>query len=111
MQEYLFTYGTLQKEKTQVELFGRILHSSKDVLEGYTISIIEIKDESFLAKDEDKQQRTLVATNNKRDTIEGTVLKISGEELKQADKYEPANYKRIKVALASGKEAWIYIAT
>ena|SRR5687767_13456790 len=110
MPEYLFSYGTLQKEKVQLELFGRLLHGTKDVLEGYKVSIIEIKDESFLAKGEEKWQRTLVATNNNHDTIEGMVFEISGEELQQADTYEPDNYQRIKVVLRSGKAAWIYAA-
>ena len=38
------------------------------------------------------------------------VFEITVEELLHADKYEPANYKRIKVKLESGKEAWIYVA-
>jgi hypothetical protein len=28
MKEYLFSYGTLQKEKVQLDLFGRILKGS-----------------------------------------------------------------------------------
>ncbi len=86
------------------------MHGTKDSLEGYTISTIEIKDESFLAKGEDKFQQTLVAMNNNHDTIEGTVFEISGEELQQTDRYEPDNYQRIKIVLRSGKEAWIYVA-
>jgi gamma-glutamylcyclotransferase (GGCT)/AIG2-like uncharacterized protein YtfP len=110
MKELLFSYGTLQKEKVQVELFGRLLHGMKDILEGYQLSSIEIKDEAFLSKGENKYQRTLIASNNKVDRIEGTVFEISEEELFLADKYEPDNYKRIKVVLRSGKEAWVYVA-
>jgi gamma-glutamylcyclotransferase (GGCT)/AIG2-like uncharacterized protein YtfP len=110
MKELLFSYGTLQKEKVQMELFGRLLQGTKDVLEVYKISFIEIKDEAFLSKGEDKQQRTLIPSNNKADRIEGSVFEISEEELLLADKYEPANYKRIKVMLRSGKQAWIYLA-
>lgn len=106
--EHLFSYGTLQKEKTQLELFGRILNGTKDVLKGYKIALIEIKDESFSAKGEEKVQRTLIPSIN--DFIEGTVFEVSAEELLVADKYEPDNYQRIKVVLASGKEAWIYVA-
>ncbi len=111
MKEFLFSYGTLQKGKVQWELFGRALKGTKDVLKGYIISTIEIKDEAFLAKGEDKYQRTLTATNNIADKVEGTAFEISGEELLQADKYEPGNYKRIQVTLRSGLQAWIYIAT
>lgn len=110
MAEHLFSYGTLQKEKTQLDLFGRLLKGSKDVLKGYKLSPIEIKDEKFLAKGEEKIQLTVIATNDHNDRIEGTALEVTEEELLFADKYEPDNYKRIKVILQSGKEAWIYAA-
>ena len=108
MKENLFSYGTLQKEKVQLELFGRLLNGTKDILGGYRLSPVEIKDETFLAKGEDKCQLTLIPS--KDDAVEGMVFEVSQEELLLADRYEPENYKRIKVALRSGKEAWIYVA-
>ena len=108
MKENLFSYGTLQKEKVQLELFGRLLNGAKDILGGYKLSPVEIKDASFLAKGEDKYQLTLVPS--KGDAVEGMVFEISEEELLLADKYEPENYKRIKVTLESGKEASVYVA-
>ena len=108
MNENLFSYGTLQKSEVQLKLFGRLLTGAKDILKGFKLSPIEIKDESFLAKGEDKNQLTLIPS--KDDAVEGTVFEISEEELLLADKYEPENYRRIKVALESGKVAWIYIA-
>lgn len=109
MKENLFSYGTLQKEKVQMELFGRLLTGTKDSLKGYKLSSIEIKDESFLAKGEENIQQTVTRSKD-NDIIEGTVFEISEEELFLADKYEPENYKRVKVVLGSGKEAWIYAA-
>ena len=58
MSEYLFSYGTLQQEKTQLELFGRKLHGTSDVLKGYKVATIEIKDETFLTRGEEKFQKT-----------------------------------------------------
>ncbi|MDP4261172.1 MAG: gamma-glutamylcyclotransferase family protein [Bacteroidota bacterium] len=110
MKEYLFSYGTLQKEKVQIKLFGRILQGAKDTLGGYKVSPIEIKDESFLSKGEQKNQLIAIISKDKNDCIKGTVLEITGEELSLADKYEPVDYKRVKVILESGKEAWIYAA-
>jgi len=107
--QYLFSYGTLQKQKVQIELFGRILQGSGDTLIGYKVSTIEIKDESFLLKGEQKYQLTAVISKD-NDNIKGTVFEITEEELRLANKYEPVNYKRVKVVLESGKEAWIYIA-
>ena len=53
MKEYLFSYGTLQKDKVQLDLFGRLLNGTKDILKGYKLFPIEIKDEKFLAKGEE----------------------------------------------------------
>ena len=110
MKENLFSYGTLQKAEVQQNLFGRVLRGAPDILKGYKLSSIEIKDESFIAKGEQKEQLTAVFTNDKNDFIEGTVFEISEEELFSADKYEPDNYKRLKVKLESGKKAWIFAA-
>lgn len=92
-----------------MELFGRTLHGSPDMLRGFKTATIEIMDESFLSKGEEKYQQTLIATGDKNDIIIGTVLEITAEELLLADTYEPDNYKRSKVVLDSGKEAWIYL--
>lgn len=111
MKELLFSYGTLQKEKTQLALFGRILYGSPDTLPGYKTDSIEITDESFLSKGEQKHQLTAVPSGNKNQVISGTALELTTEELLAADKYEPAGYTRIKVTLGSGKEAWLYTFT
>lgn len=110
MSEYLFSYGTLQQGKTQLELFGRILKGAADTLPGYKIATIEISDKTFLAKGEGKFQQTLIHTRNNRDKVTGTVFEITGEELSLCDKYEPSNYTRIITRLTSGQEAWIYLA-
>ena len=110
MKEYLFSYGTLQKERVQIELFGRILQGSGDILRGFKTSAIEITDESFLSKNEQKYQQTAIISKDKNDMIRGTAFEITQDELVLADKYEPVNYKRIKIMLESGKEAWIYSA-
>jgi len=60
MREYLFSYGTLQKDKIQLALFGRILQGWNDMLRGYKMISIEIKDNAFLAKGEENLQQTLI---------------------------------------------------
>lgn len=109
MKKYLFSYGTLQRKKVQRELFGRILRGSPDSLNGYKTSSVEIKDTSFLSKGEETYQQTLIISNE-TDIITGTALEVTSTELQLADKYEPDNYKRIKVKLQSGKDAWVYVA-
>ena len=109
MSEFLFSYGTLQNEEVQMELFGRILYGTADVLKGHKAVTIEIEDEPF-SKDEDKYQLIAVISEDSDDSIKGTVFEVTEEELFMADKYEPNNYKRVTVALASGKQAWVYVA-
>lgn len=109
--EYLFSYGTLRQVETQLELFGRTLQGSPDKLKGYRTDTIEIKDEEFLSTGEKEFQLIAVNTNNETDSIKGNVLEVTEKELFLADKYEPVNYKRITVVLASGKQAWIYVAS
>jgi hypothetical protein len=108
MYEYLFSYGTLQKENIQLALFGRMVQGTRDVLSGYKVSEVDITDEAFLATGEQSRQLTATPSSNPNDSIQGTVLELTEAELQAADRYEPVIYKRIKVVLASGKAAWIY---
>ena len=109
MNENLFSYGTLQKENVQMELFGRTLQGTKDAVTGYKISTIEIRDESVVSKSE--QTLHLIAVASTPDNkIDGMVLELTPQELETADAYETEDYKRVKVTLESGKQAWIYVA-
>lgn len=110
MIEYLFSYGTLQLEKVQLESFGRILIGTGDALEGYKLTSLEIKDESVLKRSELQFHPMAVPSGNRSDTVQGTVFEITSDELLQADKYEVNDYKRILVTLVSGKKAWIYVS-
>ena len=110
MKEYIFSYGTLQLENVQMELFGRTLQGNSDILRGYKTSTIDIKDESFDSKCEQKTYLIAVSSNNKQDNIKGTVFEITEKELVIADDYESDDYKRVRVLLESGKEAWVYAA-
>lgn len=110
MQDYLFSYGTLQKETVHVELFKRILQATEETHKGYKVVTIEVRDKVSLAKGKGRYQQTALATANEADENKGTVFEITKEELAVTDSYEPDNYTRIKVKLQSGKEAWLYIA-
>jgi gamma-glutamylcyclotransferase (GGCT)/AIG2-like uncharacterized protein YtfP len=110
MPDLLFSYGTLQKQKVQLELFGRILNGTKDVLKGYQLATIEINDEEVLSTSEQKYHLIAIPSTNAEDFIEGMVFEISTEEVLRADEYETEDYKRIKVMLQSGKESWVYVS-
>lgn len=83
---------------------------SADILRNYIISTIEVKDEEFLSKSEQQVYLIAITSKDKNDFIKGTVLEITHEELLLTDKYEPEEYKRVKVILESGKNVWIYTA-
>lgn len=105
----LFSYGTLQKEKVQLETFGRILEGKKDYLLEYKLDFIEIFDEEVLKKSEQKFHPILSFSGNPNDKVEGMLFEITDEELNFADEYEIDNYKRIKTVFLSGKQGYIYI--
>lgn len=108
--ENLFSYGTLQFEKVQLKLFDRRLDGSKDVLNGYTLATIPIDDDEVLATSELEHHFIAVRSENEADGVDGFVYTIAGEELLVADSYETEDYKRVKLRLRSGREAWVYVA-
>lgn len=108
--EYLFSYGTLQEERIQLKLYGRILKGEKDVLPGYSINLVENKSYNAQPGMDEKFHRLAVMSNNHKDGIAGTLFEMSEEELVRTDEYEPDGYKRISATLLSGKPCWVYVA-
>lgn len=98
--EYLFVYGDLKKPEIQKNVIGRIAESSEDSIKGYELSQINIEGEIF---------PILVKSNSPRDFAFGLVLQVSEDELKKIDRFETDVYKRKKVVLNSGREAWVYV--
>ena len=109
MKHLLFSYGTLQFEKVQLESFGRILTGHQDSLQGYALGQLKITDPDVLAKSEKEYHPIAQFTDKPNDKIEGMLFEITQEELDQADAYEVDDYKRIEATFASGKTGWIYV--
>lgn len=109
MKELLFSYGTLQLEKVQLESFGRELNGTKEILTGYKLEQLQIIDRTVLEKSEQEFHPIAVPSKDPNDRINGTLYEISTDELKQADLYEVADYKRVKATFQSGKQGWVYI--
>jgi hypothetical protein len=107
--ESLFSYGTLQLEPVQLATFGRRLEGSVDALPGFEQSMMEIEDPAVVATSGKTHHPILKFTGRDSDVVEGTVFKITAEELQNADRYEVAAYKRIAVSLRSGVRAWVYV--
>ena len=109
MTEYLFSYGTLQKDRVQLETFGRLLKGAADVLAGYVLSTVEITDPEVLAASEQQYHLIAIYTGSDNDKIEGVIFEITSSELLAADGYEADDYKRVKEKFRSGNEAWVYV--
>ena len=94
--EKLFSYGTLQLEKVQLQTFGRKLIGKKDILRGFVKQVIKIKDQKVIAQSGTEEHPILSYTGNEADQVEGMIFEISRRELEQADEYEVEAYKRTK---------------
>src|SRR5262245_60029001 len=99
--ENLFSYGTLQIEAVQLATFGRRLEGKPDFLVGYSLTMIQIQDQNFVATSGATHHRNIQFTGNTSDLVEGAVFTVTRKELEQADAYEPADYKRALVQLRS----------
>lgn len=106
---YLFSYGTLQKEKVQLETFGRLLEGDEDTLTKYSLKMVEIKNPEVLRKSGEKFHPIIRYSGNDNDKIKGILFKVSTAEIAKADEYEVDNYKRVKVTFTSGKKGYIYV--
>ena len=111
MKHKLFSYGTLQYEHVQKELFGRVLDGEHDVLCGYVVADLKIKDAEVIRKSGTDIHPILQATGKVSDEVSGMIYEISTAELEQADKYEIKDYSRVEVKFKSGAMAWVYAAS
>ena len=97
--EYIFTYGTLQHEAVQWEVFGRLLDGTPTQLTNFELSQRKVAGTYPM----------LIPSPNTNDAIQGIVYSITPDELRKADDYEGDAYKRVSVKLVSGRSAWVYI--
>ncbi len=98
MNQLLFVYGSLRDPQVQTENIGRIVEGTPDVLLGYG---------KFAVKVDDIVYPILVPVSES--IVEGEILKLTKEELNKIDVYEIDAYRRIKVKLKSGINAWVYV--
>lgn len=110
MKHLLFSYGTLQLEKVQLENYGRLLHGAHDRIIGYKLDRIRITDKEVLRKSNQEFHPIAIRTDYLEDTVEGMVFEITDEELQKSDDYEVADYKRVLATCESGKQVWAYVS-
>lgn len=95
---FLFTYGTLQDPRVQLQLFQRKLHGHEDLLMGHCESPIKIQG----------KYPVIYPSPDPKNSIRGVVYELLPHELSKADSYEGPDYIRTMVSLSSGKMAWVY---
>lgn len=108
MDQLLFSYGTLQLESVQRTQFGRRLEGADDVLAGYAVVEIQIRDPAVLEASGIEIHRALVR-DSAAPPIPGKVFRLTADELAAADVYESENYRREPATLVSGAIAWVYV--
>lgn len=106
----LFSYGTLRQPEVQRATFGRLLEGTPDALPGYRVAPVRITDPYVIATSGSDTHSIARPTGDSRDLIAGIAYRITPAELVAADAYEVGDYERILAPLASGAEAWVYIA-
>jgi hypothetical protein len=108
-QVWLFSYGTLRQRNVQLAIFGRELDGRPDVLPGYAVSPLEIKDPGVIATSGTAHHTIARETGDPLDEVPGIVFRITRAELARADAYEVADCKRLIVRLGSGIDAFVYV--
>jgi len=104
---HLFSYGTLRQEAVQLALFGRRIEGEPDAMPGWRQRMIEITDADVIAKSGTRWHPMVEPSDREDDAVEGTLFRISAEDLAHADAYE-IDYLRREVRLRSGTMAWVY---
>ena len=105
----LFSYGTLQLERVQLDTFGRLLKGRKDMLRNYRIRKLKITDPEVIKSSGTDIHPILEYTGCEDDFVEGTIYELTDNELQQADSYEVGDYQRKSLKFESGISAYVYL--
>ncbi|MEA3014401.1 MAG: hypothetical protein QOD42_2946 [Sphingomonadales bacterium] len=90
--------------------FGRLLDGRTDALPGFALAPLTIADPDVVAVSGAAVHMIARATGDPADLVPGLVFAVTPAELEAADDYEVDAYARIRVRLASGAEAFVYVA-
>ena len=110
MTHRVFSYGTLRQAEVQAALFGRAVPTTADALPGYRLEWLVITDPAVIATS-GSDRHPILRLGADGDSVDGACLELSDEDLARADAYEVDDYVRVAVRLASGTEAWVYVAS
>ncbi len=97
--ESLFVYGTLMLPEVQEAVIGRRVVGRPDRLAGFRRSTIRLGGNEYP-----------IIHPAADGMVDGVVLEVTPAELRRIDAYETSAYRRTRVRLVSGMEAWVYRA-
>jgi len=106
----LFAYGTLRQPEVQRTLFGRLLEGRPDALPGFALEPMRITDAKVVATSGSAIHTIARPSGDPADSVPGLLFGLKAGELEMADRYESGAIVRIAARLASGVEAFVYIA-
>lgn len=109
MTHRLFSYGTLRQMNVQAELFGRAVPTVEDNLVGFRLEWLTITDPDVIATS-GLDRHPILRPGSPEDSVAGAFLELTDAELERADEYEVDDYTRVHAKLASGLDAWVYVA-
>lgn len=109
MPHRVFSYGTLRQSNVQRALYGRDVPTIPDALPGFRVNWLTITDPDVIATS-GSDRHPILAAGGPDDSVDGAYLELTDEELAATDRYEVDDYVRAGVVLASGVEAWAYLA-
>ena len=95
--ESVFVYGNLMDDNVQQLAFGRKVEFVYDVLFDY------IKQDMVLGR-----SRTFTIIPKRGFSVNGAILYLKPEEVSFIEQKQGTHFKKIRVRLNSGKEAWTY---
>jgi len=95
--ESVFVYGNLMDDNVQRLAFGRKVEFVYDVLFDY------IKQDVVMGRN-----RTFTIIPKRGFSVNGAILYLNPEEVSFIEQKQGSQFKKIKVKLNSGKEAWTY---
>jgi hypothetical protein len=105
---WLFSYGTLRQAAVQMSVFERELASHPDKLPGFRVDVLKITDPHVIAVS-GSDAHPILRRGAHGDSVDGAALSVTANDLGRADAYEAAEYVRVRVALASGRRAYVYL--
>jgi hypothetical protein len=100
--------GNYSSGSDRTPVFLRHLATARGAT-GYRLALLAIDDAQVVATSGKTHHPIASRSGAPTDCVPGAVLVISLEELRQADGYEVAAYRRERVTLASGMQAWAYV--